>query len=254
MLEAIILGIVQGLTEFIPVSSTGHLVLFHALFGWTGEVDSLTFDVALHFGTTTALIGFFWKDWIEILTRRRKLLYMIIAATVPAGIVGVGFRDVISQALRRLDVIAVMLVLFGVLMLVSERFRAEKKLADLTWRDALLIGLAQAVALIPGVSRAGITITAGLFAGYRRADAARFSFLLSTPAVLGATVLESRGILQGLDANLGVFAVGFISSFIAGLLALVFLMKFLKENPVTAFVYYRFVLAGGIALLLLLGN
>jgi len=252
MFESIFLGIVQGLTEFIPVSSTAHLVLLPEFFGWSGLVNSLTFDIALHFGTTAALLGYFWKDWLDILLNRRKLLLLIVLGTVPVGIVGILFKDLISDHLRRMDVIAAMLVLFGGVMLLSERTKTRKTLADFNIRDVLIVGFAQTLALIPGVSRSGITIAAGLFAGYQRQDAARFSFLLSTPAVLGATILESPAILKGLDADISVFLSGFLCSLVAGLAALGFLMKFLKRNPVTVFVYYRFLLAGGIILTLCL--
>ncbi|MGW8321476.1 MAG: undecaprenyl-diphosphate phosphatase [Thermodesulfobacteriota bacterium] len=252
MIESIVLGMVQGLTEFIPVSSTGHLVLIPGLFGWSGLVNSLTFDIALHFGTTTALLGYFWKDWADILRHRRKLIFQILAGTVPVGVVGVLFKDTIAEHLRRMDVIAGMLVLFGGVMLLAERVKTGKDLPAMTFRDALLIGGAQVLALIPGVSRSGVTIAAGMFVGYRRPDAARFSFLLSTPAVLGATVLESRSILQNLGGDMSLFFSGFLSSLLAGLAALGFLMNYLRKKPVTVFVYYRFLLAGGIILTLCL--
>lgn len=251
MFEAILLGIVQGLTEFIPVSSTAHLVILPEVFGWSDVVQSLTFDVALHFGTTLALLTFFWKDWMEILLRRRRLLLLIVLACVPVGIVGLTMKDWLEANLRTLWVIATSLVVFGLVMLLSERFGGGRRMRDMSLRDALLIGCAQVLALVPGVSRSGITISAGLFAGYARSEAARFSFLLSTPAIVGATLLESRKIAHGLDAGWPVFAVGFIASVIAGYGALGFLMKYLEKRPVNLFVYYRFVLAAGVILVML---
>jgi len=250
MFEAIILGIIQGLTEFIPVSSTAHLVILPEVFGWSEVVHSLAFDVALHFGTTLALLTFFWKDWREILMRRRRLLWFIVLACVPVGVVGLTMKDWIEVHLRTLWVIATALIVFGFVMLLSERFGGGRRLRDMSLRDALLIGCAQVLALVPGVSRSGITISAGLFSGYARADAARFSFLLSTPAILGATMLESRKIVHGLDTGWPVFAAGFIASIIAGYGALGFLMKFLEKRPVNLFVYYRFVLAAGVILVM----
>ena len=252
MIEAIILGVIQGLTEFIPVSSTAHLVILPDVFEWSGVLNSLAFDVALHFGTTLALISFFWRDWVNILTRNRKMLWFIILASVPVGVVGLTLRTMIEESLRTLEVIAAMLVVFGVVMLLAERVSAKKDLTKMTLRDALIVGMAQVIALIPGVSRSGVTISAGLFAGYRRADAARFSFLLSTPAIVGATLLESRKIFHGLDADPSLFAAGFAAALISGYLALEFLMKFLQKHPVNIFVYYRFILAAGIILILCL--
>ncbi len=264
MLEAIVLGVIQGLTEFIPVSSTAHLVILPDLFEWSGVLNSLAFDVALHFGTTLALISFFWRDWMEILTRNRKMLWFIIAATVPVGIVGLTLKTRIEESLRSLEVIAVMLVVFGIVMLVAEKASARKSLNNskklnklknlkkMNLRDALIVGIAQVIALVPGVSRSGVTISAGLFAGYRREDAARFSFLLSTPAIVGATLLESRNIIHGFDAEPSLFAAGFAAALVSGYMALEFLMKFLQKHPVTVFVYYRFILAAGIILVLCL--
>jgi len=252
MIEAIILGVVQGLTEFIPVSSTAHLVILPELFGWEGVLRSLTFDVALHFGTTLALLSFFWRDWVEIFLKNRRLLGLIVIGCVPVGIVGLSMKDMIETHLRTMEVIAGTLVFFGVVMIVAEWARTRKTLAEMNLRDALIVGFAQVLALIPGVSRSGVTISAGLFAGYHRADAARFSFLLSTPAIVGATLLESRKIVNGMDADFSIFASGFLASLIAGYLALGFLMKFLKKNPLNAFVYYRFALAGSLILTLCL--
>ena len=246
MVESLLLGVVQGLTEFIPVSSTAHLVLLHALLGSTGPADSLAFDVALHFGTTAALVGFFWNDWIDILRNQRALLYRIAAGTVPVAVAGLGARHLISGALRSPALIAAMLVLFGMVMIASERFRSDKPLHKMTVRDALLIGAAQALAVVPGVSRSGVAISAGLFAGYGRSDAARFAFLLSTPAVLGAALLESRDIWQGLDAAPAVFAAGFVGSLLAGFAALGFLMRYLQSHRLHGFAYYRFALAAAI--------
>ena len=250
MIAAVILGIVQGLTEFIPVSSTAHLVILPRFLGGPEVLQSLSFDVALHFGTTLALLGFFWRDWMEILTARRRLLWLIVLGCVPVGVVGLAFKDWLELHLRQLWIIASTLVAFGGVMLVAERFGGGKRLSEMSLRDALVIGAAQVLALVPGVSRSGITISAGLFAGYRRADAARFSFLLSTPAILGATLLESRKILHGLDAGLDVFGAGFLSSLIAGWAALGFLMKYLEKRPVNVFVYYRFFLAAGVILIM----
>ena len=244
MIEALILGIVQGLTEFLPVSSTAHLILFPWFFHWGGELDSLTFDVALHAGTLVSLVICFWKDWIELILRKQKLFMLIVLASVPAGIVGVFLGDLIEHALRNPLVIAVSLVVFGGVMLAAEKMNKTRTLDRVSVADAVMIGLAQAVALIPGVSRSGITISAGLFRGFEREAAARFSFLLSTPIIAGATLLHARKLFKtGADHNMSLFLIGFIAAAVSGFAAIKFLLSFLKKYPLNAFVYYRFGLA-----------
>lgn len=244
MIEALILGIVQGLTEFLPVSSTAHLILFPWFFHWTGELDSLTFDVALHAGTLLALIICFWKDWIEIIFRKQKLFVLIVIASVPAGVAGILLNDMVEHTLRSPFIIAVSLVIFGGIMILSEKMNKTRSVDSINVTDALMIGFAQAVALIPGVSRSGITISAGLFRGLEREASARFSFLLSTPIIAGATLLHARKLLKtGSDHNMTLFLLGFIAAAIAGFAAIKFLMHFLRNHQLHAFAYYRFGLA-----------
>lgn len=244
MIEAIILGITQGLTEFFPVSSTAHLILFPWFFGWEGDVNTLTFDVALHGGTLTALIFCFWKDWIELFFKKKKLLGMIIFSSIPAGIAGFFLNDIVENKLREPFLISIMLITVGFIMLASEGFKKEKEIENINFKDAFFIGIAQAIALIPGVSRSGITIAAGLFKGLKRDVAARFSFLLSTPIIAGATALHLKKFLD-LNANYDIqlFIAGFLTSSIIGLIAIKFLMSFLRRYPLNLFVYYRFTLA-----------
>lgn len=241
---ALLLGVIQGLTEFFPVSSTAHLILVPWFFGWTGDLDTLIFDVALHAGTLTALVFYFWRDWIELITERRKLLMLIILACVPAGIAGYFLNDFVEKYLREPLLISLMLVIVGLVMLAAERAEKYKEVGKTTFVDALTIGIAQAIALIPGVSRSGITIAAGLFRGLKREASARFSFLLSTPIVAGATLLHFKKLLsnQG-NYDLQLFAVGLITSALTGLLAIKFLLSFLKRYPLNVFVFYRFLLA-----------
>ncbi len=244
MLEAIILGIVQGLTEFLPVSSTAHLILFPWFFGWKGNIDTLTFDVALHAGTLAALIVCFWKDWVDMFLNNRKLLMFIVIATLPAGIAGVLLNHVIESTLRSPLIIAAMLVIIGIVMLFSEKAKRDKGIRELTFFDSIVIGISQAAALIPGVSRSGITISAGLFRGLKREESARFSFLLSTPAVFGAALLEGRKLMVSPgNYDLGLFSAGLAASAITGLIAIKFLLYFFKKHPMNVFVYYRFMLA-----------
>lgn len=244
MIEALILGIVQGLTEFLPVSSTAHLVLFPWFFNWTGELDSLTFDVALHAGTLLSLIICFWKDWVELILIKQKLFILIMLASVPAGIAGVLLGDLVEHALRSPLIIAVSLVVFGLVMLIAEKMNKTRTVDSINLADALIIGFAQAVALIPGVSRSGITISAGLFRGLEREASARFSFLLSTPIIAGATLLHARKLLKtSADHNMSLFLLGFIAAAVSGFAAIKFLLRFLKKHPLNVFSYYRFGLA-----------
>ncbi|MDA8078380.1 MAG: undecaprenyl-diphosphate phosphatase [Nitrospiraceae bacterium] len=238
------MGIVQGLTEFLPVSSTAHLILFPWFFGWKGELDSLTFDVALHAGTLIALLICFWRDWIEMLFSRRRLLFLIIIATVPAGVLGKLFNDMIEERLRSPYIISASLVVIGIFMLLAETGRKRRSLDGLAIGDAVSIGLSQAVALIPGVSRSGITIASGLLRGFDRESAARFSFLLSTPVIAGAVLLHMKKMLSSpVQHDLRLFSVGVISSAVTGFIAIKFLLGFLRRHGLHAFAYYRFALA-----------
>jgi len=244
MIVALMLGIVQGLTEFIPVSSTAHLILFPWFFNWSGQVDTLTFDIALHAGTLAALVFCFWRDWINLAMRRQRLLGLIILASIPAGIAGFFLNDIAEHSLRDPLLISIMLVSVGVLMLISEKVYKHKELEETGLKDAIIIGIAQAFAIIPGVSRSGITISAGLFRGFEREAAARFSFLLATPIIAGATLLHLQKALNGhAHYDFEIFAVGIISSFITGFIAIKFLLSFLKRYPLNIFVYYRFALS-----------
>jgi undecaprenyl-diphosphatase len=244
MFEAIILGIVQGLTEFLPISSTAHLILFPWFLNWRGEINTLTFDVALHAGTLLALILFFWRDWLELIFKKQRLFGLIILASIPAGAAGFLLNDIVENNLREPLVISIMLIAVGILMLVAERTNKHKGLEKTGLKDSLIIGLAQALAIIPGVSRSGITISAGLFRGFEREAAARFSFLLSTPLIAGATALHLKeALISQTNHDFRLFFAGIITSFITGFIAIKFLLKFLKKNPLNLFVYYRFVLS-----------
>ena len=242
--EAIILGVIQGLTEFFPVSSTAHLIVVPWLFGWKGDVNTLTFDIALHAGTLTALIFSFWKDWIDLFTKKQRLLGLIIIASIPAGAVGFLLNDIVETTLRKPFLISLMLVAVGFIMLAAEKSAKKKSLEGTGFLDALVIGIAQAVAIIPGVSRSGITISAGLFRGLKRDASARFSFLISTPIIAGATLLHLKKFLTSQEPHdLHLFTAGFISSSITGFFAIIFLLNFLKKYPLNLFVYYRFILS-----------
>ena len=254
LVEAVILGIVQGITEFFPVSSTAHLILFPWLFNWSGDVNTLMFDVGLHGGTLMALLLCFYRDWMQMLTRDRRKFITIAVATIPAGVCGALFHDQVEHALRSPLIIAASTMVFGIVMLIAERYSRQDK-DNPSFMDAMVIGVAQAVALIPGVSRSGITITTGLFRNLTRETAARFSFLLSTPVIGGATLLEGRKLLKSQDAHhLDIFLVGFLAAFVSGFFAIKFLLHYLRNHPLTLFAYYRFFLAAIIAIVWITRN
>jgi undecaprenyl-diphosphatase len=254
MIKAVVLGVVQGITEFFPVSSTAHLILFPWFFHWSGEVNTLVFDVALHAGTLAALLLCFYRDWFHMLLEDRKMLLFIIAATIPAGSAGVLLNHIVEHNLRSPLLIAFSTVFFGILMLVAERY-GRKGSERASFPDSLIIGVAQAVALIPGVSRSGITITAGLFRNLTRETAARFSFLLSTPVIGGATLLEGRKLLKSPEHyHLDIFALGFLAALATGVFAIKFLLHFLRKHPLDVFAYYRFFLAAVIVFLWVVMN
>jgi undecaprenyl-diphosphatase len=261
--EAIFLGIVQGLTEFLPISSSGHLILAEWATGWKGElINNLTFDVSLHLGTLFAVLWYFWRDWLRFgeatinVVRGKaadyeaRLVAYLVIATIPAAVIGMKFEDTVETAFRNPLLVAAALAVGSLIMWLADRYSSqERRLASMTLPHALLVGFAQAVALVPGISRSGITISAGLSAGYRREDAARFSFLLSTPVIGGAAVLKLRHLtVHSTDAMLG-FVLGTASSAIVGYLAIKLLIKYLERHSMNVFVWYRLILAAGVVLL-----
>ncbi len=241
--QAILLGIIQGITEFLPISSTAHLVITPWIFGWDGTVNSLSFDIAVHVGTLISLLICFWRDWIDIFFRNRRMLAYIVIGTIPAGLAGVLFHSIIENELRNPLIIVFTLIVFGAVMLLAEKLGRRDR-ENISILDVFVIGIAQAIALIPGVSRSGITIAAGLFRGLDRAYAAKFSFLLSTPAIAGAAMLDfCKSLKIDYAHDYSLFAVGIITATITGIVAIKFLLSFLKQYPLNIFIYYRWVLA-----------
>lgn len=263
MIEALILGIVQGLTEFIPVSSSGHLVLLHDLFNM--DAHGLAFDVALHIGTLLAVILYFRKDIKSIVTgvlkrqkRQQQLALLLALATLPAAFFGLIFQDVVESTLRSPWVVVLMLVMFGLFMVAAERqaelFKHKQKAESMTKKQSIIVGFLQACALIPGVSRSGATISGGLLLGLDRVAATRFSFLLAIPIILGAAVkvLISDGVITEVQTHISIFAVGMLAAFVSGMIAIQFLLRFVAKYSIRTFAYYRFVVAGIITVLLLI--
>ena len=264
-LEAIVLGIVQGLTEFLPISSTGHLRIVPAFLGW--EDPGAAFTAVTQLGTMLAVLIYFRHDlmrigraWTGSLrdeslrgTLDARLGWYILLGTIPIGIFGLAFKDQIEDGARDLYLIGTALIVLGMVLLAAERMSThERKLESLNARDGFWMGLAQAMALVPGVSRSGATITAGLFLGLKREAAARFSFLLSVPAVVLSGALELVTIIRGDEsygAGAGDILLATAMAFVAGYAAIAFLLRFLATHSTVVFVVYRVVL-GTIVLVL----
>ena len=248
MFEAIILGILQGLTEFIPVSSSAHLILIPWFFDWQGIVNNLSFSVALHFGTLLALLVYFRNDWIELtksIHQKNSMIWKLVIGSIPAAIPGILLHDWI-ESIRSPVLIAFTLCLVSVFMILAEKNYGKSKktgMEKINLKNALFIGIAQAFALIPGVSRSGITIVAGLTRGMNRADAARFSFLLGTPVVAGACLLEAKNIMSSGDYEFDIFVAGILVSAIVGYAVIKYLIIYLQKYSLRPFAYYRFLLA-----------
>jgi undecaprenyl-diphosphatase len=260
--QALVMGVVQGLTEFLPVSSSGHLIIVPALLGWHDPfITSLAFSVMLHIGTLAALLIYFRADWLRLVpaglaTIRdrsfesdadRRLAWLLVVATIPALLIGVFLNDPIESRFREVGLVAVMLVIGGVILWLAERNGSRRLLAvDLTFPRALAIGLAQALALIPGISRSGISIAAGLFTGLNRESAARFSFLMATPVTAAAAAYESLKVIRGdlgVSVPIGPLLIGLAASFVFGIVAISVLLRFLRTRSTDIFVAYRILIA-----------
>ena len=257
LLQVIVLAVVQGLTEFLPVSSTAHLYLTSWLLGW--HTEALDFDIALHIGTLLAVLLYFLRDWLQILAqglgmsfgrdvelkRNRMMLWLLAIATIPVGVFGFVFNRQAETTWRNPLVIGVMLVAVGVLMWLAERAgRMRRDLSSLNLPDAAIIGLAQALSIVPGTSRSGITISAGLFRDFDRPSAARFSFLLSTPAIAAAAgkALYDMHKHGGLGAILNApFVVGVAVSALTGCAVIAWFLRYLRRSSLLPFVYYRII-------------
>lgn len=265
--QAVVLGIVQGLTEFLPISSTAHLALFPWLAGW--EDPGLTFDVALHVGTLIAVMGYFFRTWLSLLRAglgfrevsdgtnhyRPSLFWYLVLATLPAAAAGYFGERYAEDVLRNPIVISLAMIAVGLLMGWAEKMaRLAKRLPETGLCDSVVVGVAQAFAIVPGVSRSGATITAGLFRGMERQTAARYSFLLSAPIIAGAALKEGFDLRHaGLPADMRLpFVAGVVVSGISGYLVIAFLMRYLQTHTLKIFIYYRVIFGTLILLLVLL--
>jgi len=260
-IHAIILGLVQGITEFLPISSSGHLIVIPKLLGWVDQ--GLAFDAMIHLGTLLAVVVYFWKDIVDLLNSFKKtasleqklLRNAIIISMIPAGFIGFFFKDYFEDYARNLNIIVFNLIFWGVILIVADRFYRKRDISTLksipNYQRALYIGIAQVFALIPGTSRSGSTISAGLFFGLSREASVKFSFLMGVPLIFaagclgGIDLIESQENIEFLPAILGL-----AFSFLGGLMAIHALLKFIKHNGLTMFGVYRIILA--VTLLLVL--
>jgi undecaprenyl-diphosphatase len=267
IIQAIILGIVQGLTEFLPVSSSAHLVFATDVLGLQQNV---AFDTLLHLGTLLAVVGYFWKDLVVIISSFfsslldifrgrfkegleekpfKKLSWLLLVGTIPAGIMGILFKSEFEALFNSILYVGIFLIITGLLLWGAERVKpGHKDVKDISFKNALIIGVAQGIAIAPGISRSGATIAAGLFSGLNRELAARFSFLLSIPAILGAALVQSKDITS-FDANTAVLIAGFVSAAIFGYLAIKLLLKIIKERSLMIFAYYCWIVGAAVIII-----
>ena len=271
LIKAAVLGTVQGISEFLPLSSTGHLILVEELLDVDQDEYGLPFDAALHLGTLVSVLWYFRGRWLRLVAgalravRERsladaegRLAWLIVLGTVPAAAIGLAVEDLAEDAFRSTVLVASMLIAFSAVFIAAEAYsRRERAIGDLSWQDAVAIGFAQALALVPGVSRSGATISAGLFRHVERRQAAEFAFLLSAPVIAGAGAKQSFDVLRDFaEGRLGgedaaFFAVGFVCAAVVGYASIRFLLRYLATNRLHAFAAYRVAL--GVAVLAALG-
>lgn len=259
VIQSIILGIVQGVGEFLPISSSAHLIIVPFLFNWPEH--SLSFDVALHFGTLVAVAIMFYKDWIELLkgvfdkivhkkdSFNNRMFWYLVLATIPGALIGKLLEDQVESIFRNrayIYIIALALGLMGVFIFIGDRYAAKKykgnetEYKNLTLKQTFLIGLSQALAIIPGFSRSGTTILTARLLGVSREGAAKFTFMLSAPIIAGAAILKLPDMVVGFDISL---IIGIVVSAIVGILCIKFLLRYIKNNDFAIFAYYRVILA-----------
>jgi undecaprenyl-diphosphatase len=246
-LQAIILGAVQGLAEFLPISSSAHLILVPWLLKW--QDPGLAFDVALHLGTLLALLIYYREQWIAMARSitggdpgERRLLRLLIAASIPGAVIGLAFEKQAETTFRSPLLIAIAMAILAILLWLFDKIAPQKRtISEMTYWDALAIGFSQALAIIPGVSRSGATITMARAVRIERGDSANFSFLMATPIIAGAGLIEARKLIhEGLDWSVGL---GFISAAVFGLIAIAFLIRYVRTRDYIAFAVYRLVIA-----------
>ncbi|MHB8135888.1 MAG: undecaprenyl-diphosphatase UppP [Anaerolineaceae bacterium] len=260
-LQAIILGIVQGITEFLPISSSGHLVIVPYLLNWNIPVEQIfPFNVLIQLGTIVSVIIYFWKDLINIIkdfvsglfeprpfyNEKTRMGWMIVIASIPAVLAGLLIKDLVESAFQSILAVAIFLIVTAILLFMAEKFgKRTKDMKETTWKNAIVIGLFQVLSLFPGISRSGSTISGGVLQGLKRKEAARFSFLMSIPVMIGAGILSLKDLLDvpNLQEFLPILLIGFFVSGIVGYLSIHWLLKFLNERRLTVFSIYCLILS-----------
>lgn len=258
MLGIIALAVIQGIAEFLPISSSAHLIIFRDVFNIGTAITSdleLSFDIALHFGTLLAIVVYFFKDFLKILIKGftkgikdedGKIMYFVLFASIPAALVGIFFKDSVEFIRNNLYVIAFALVFMGVLLYLVDKYSENNlEIKSMSLTSAFIIGISQAFALIPGFSRSGTTITTARLLKIKREEAAKFSFYLSAPVTFGAVLLDlmDKGTIDILSENINLFASGIVVSFLVGLFCISFLLKYLRKHDFKIFMIYRIILA-----------
>jgi len=236
----LLLGAIQGLTEFLPVSSSGHLVLFQSLLDLP---HSIAFDVVVHLATALAVAVYFWRDIIDLFVSKRKMLWLLLLGTVFTGILGLGFKDFFESLFSSVLAVGFFLILTGVIIVLAEWWgKGRRGLREMNVWDAVLIGLAQGCAIAPGLSRSGTTISSSLARNLDRNLAARFSFLLSIPAIAGAGLVQSKEIIKAGTVGIGIWPLilGFVAAFISGWIAIKIFMNIIQRTSIRIFAYYCF--------------
>lgn len=273
VVQAIILGVTQGLTEFLPISSSAHLVLVPKIISVThiNSSAALAFDTLLHFGTLAAVIGSFWKELVKIIKALlysiqdlfqgkflssikedpfKRLAWLIVVGTIPAALTGILFKSQFESIFNSVAAVGFFLIITGIILWLAERVKpGEKEANDMSFKNALAIGISQALALVPGISRSGATISAGLFSGLNREFSAKYSFLLAIPAIMGATAVQIKDIGAGFEANTLTLVAGFLAALISGYLAIGLLLRIIRERTMMIFAYYCWIV-GSVTLIL----
>ena len=261
IIQSLILGIVQGITELLPISSSAHLNIIPWIFGWTNNQEFNIafegFDVALHFGTLMAIVIFFFKDWLDLAkggfnqvvkkqkSQEGRMFWYIVAATIPGGIIGFVLDKFVGDNLKSPTIIAIALIVMGIILyIIDKRAKSNTKYEQMNFKQTFIIGLSQCLAFIPGVSRSGITMTTGRSMGIDRESVAKYSFMLSTPIVFGATILKIKDFVFSIP-----FVIGVLASFIVGIFVIKFLLEYLKKGSLKVFAIYRVIF--GMAILIL---
>jgi len=259
--QAVILGIVQGITEFLPISSSGHLVIVPYLLNWNIPAEQIfPFNVLIQLGTIVSVIIYFWKDLLTIIkdfisgifeprpfnNEKTRIGWMIVIATIPAVIAGLLIKDLVESAFQSILAVALFLVVTAILLFVAEKYvKNTKNIKEITWKNAIIIGLFQVLSLFPGISRSGSTITGGILQGLKRKEAARFSFLMSIPVMIGAGILSLKDLFDvpNLQEFVPLLLIGFFTSGIVGYFSIHWLLKFLNERRLTVFSIYCLILS-----------